>query len=143
MNKFPFYNCSPCAKTHEILHELLDSMDAGLSVRFTIDKAKNGKHMQAVEYMLQLLAGKGADYKRQVLHDWYLLMDLEQFSKKYPLREKNNVDRLLKKQEKWAKETGISFTPTIFINGNELPGQYTADDLIFVLRGFEWKEGII
>lgn len=118
-------------------------MDAGLSVRFTIDKAKNGKHMQAVEYMLQLLAGKGADYKRQVLHDWYLLMDLEQFSKKYPLREKNNVDRLLKKQEKWAKETGISFTPTIFINGNELPGQYTADDLIFVLRGFEWKEGII
>jgi protein-disulfide isomerase len=96
--------------------------------------------LQAVEYILQLLSGKGTAYKRQVLDDWYLQMDLKEFSEKYMLIGKKNTDWQLEKHEKWVKETGISFTPTIFINGNQLPRQYVASDVKLLLRGFQRKK---
>lgn len=36
--------------------------------------------------------------------------------------------------EKWCKETDIRFTPTIFINGYELPAAYDIEDLNYFLQ---------
>jgi len=31
---------------------------------------------------------------------------------------------ILKAMDTWCKEVGITHTPTFFVNGHELPGQY-------------------
>jgi glutaredoxin len=33
------------------------------------------------------------------------------------------------KHERWNKETGITHTPTFFINGKKLPGRYDIKDI--------------
>lgn len=134
--------CGPCAKAHQILHELLLKNDIGLTVRFSVKtENKEERRLLAVQYILQLAKSKRNAYIRKLLHDWYADMDFEKFSKKYPLSNKENVDELLKQHELWSSESEIKFTPTIFINGHELPRQYQTDDLKIMFRDVEKLEG--
>lgn len=128
--------CGPCATAHEALHELAKKNDIGLTVRLTIkhDK-KDDIKTQAADYILCLLYQKSEAYKKQALHDWYAMMNMEQFALKYPVTL-NGIDitEQLKRHEQWTEEAVIKFTPTIFINGYELPKQYNATDLATMVR---------
>jgi len=132
--------CGPCAKAHEVLHELVEKNDIGLTVRFTInaDQPEN-KRTQVVRHILQHLAETGhtAHNSRQLLHDWFAVMDHEEFTKEYPVAEKTDVYYTMKKQEDWALEANIRATPTVFINGNELPKQYRIGDMKTIIRNEE------
>lgn len=122
--------CGPCAIAHEDLVKLLERADIGLTVRFTIKtENKEDKKIIAVKYLFQLLKGSNNQYKRQVLHDWYSLMNFKSFSEKYALTEFPNVDDQLLENEQWSEESKIKGTPTIFINGYEMPKQYKISDL--------------
>jgi protein-disulfide isomerase len=135
--------CGPCAKAHKILHELVEKNDIGLTVRFLIKtENREERRLQAVQYILQLAKNKPDHYLRKLLHNWYADMDFEKFSRKYPLNNSEQVDELLKKQELWGNESKIKFTPTIFINGHELPKQYHADDLKTMFRSIEKSVGV-
>jgi protein-disulfide isomerase len=140
--------CGPCAKAHETLNGLVERNDIGLTVRFTIKTDnKEDKKLQAVEYIHQLVNEKETEYKRQVLHEWYKEMNLEKFKKNYQTIEQssktkinespfcNKVVKVLQEHEKWSNESKIIATPTIFINGYELPKQYNVKDLIGLIRG--------
>lgn len=130
--------CGPCAQTHKILHELLEKNDMGLTVRFTIKtENKEDKGLHAVQYLLQLAQDKLGSYKRKTLHDWYNDMSFEKFSAMHPLKNENDVQEILKQNEEWSNKSEIKFTPTIFINGYQLPGQYRASDLNTMLRNKE------
>jgi len=134
--------CGPCAKTHEVLHALAEKNDIGLTVRFTVKAADpEDKRTRAVQYMLQLLQGSNALQKRKLLKDWFEVMNYEKFIKKHPIPgHPPEVTEQLRQQEQWTKDTEIKFTPTIFINGRELPKQYQAKDLRFVIRQIEKTE---
>lgn len=134
--------CGPCAKTHEILDKLLRKNDIGLTVRFMIKTDnKEERRLLAVQYILQLAKNKASTYLRKLLHDWYADMDFEKFSRKHPLDEDQDVGETLKQQEKWSEESEIKFTPTIFINGHELPKQFKANDLKIMFQSVERIEG--
>ena len=45
------------------------------------------------------------------------------------LQQNNKIENM----DKWCKATGISFTPTIFINGYQLPDAYSIEDLQYFL----------
>ena len=135
--------CGPCAKAHKNLHELVETNDIGLTVRFLIKtENEDDRRLLAVKYILQLAKDKPIGYKRKLLHDWYEDMDFEKFSKKYAIDNGGVVDRFLKQNEEWCDATGIKFTPTIFINGYELPKQYRAEDLKIMFRNAEKPERI-
>jgi uncharacterized membrane protein len=133
--------CTPCAKTHEVLHELINDNNIGLTIRLW-HKADNkeDKRTEAGSYLLKLMDGKGPEYKKQVLHDWYVLMNLDKFQQKYTLQREANIQQQLEEHEQWNKEARIENTPTIFINGYELPKQYKATDLKHVIKRLEVSE---
>ncbi len=135
--------CAPCAKAHKVLHELVEKNDIGLTVRFAVKtENKEDERLKAAEYIFQLLSNKSIDYKRKVLLDWYEQMNLEEFKKQHPLLTDMNIETQLKQQEEWSNDSKISFTPTIFINGYELPKQYKVDDLRRFIKNTVIKEKI-
>lgn len=122
--------CGPCASTHKILHELAETADIGLTIRLSVKpEDKEDKRTIAGKYILQVANNMGAVFKRKVLHDWYTLIDLRKFSEKYPLQKEADVQQQLQEHEQWNKDAKIEFTPTIFINGYQLPKQYRTEDL--------------
>ncbi|HEY6900860.1 MAG TPA: vitamin K epoxide reductase family protein [Puia sp.] len=139
--------CNPCAHTHTILHQLADKHagDLSIAIRFTVSESNPGNRKdQAVEKILKSVFSEksrsgNAGYIGTVLGDWFSDMDLQEFSKKYNAgyqeATEDSVRNTLKNHARWAADTGIAFTPTVFINGYELPRQYTVADLPVLVRG--------
>ncbi len=135
--------CGPCANAHDVLHELVVARDVGLTIRFSIrPDLKDDRRTIAVEYMLQLLEGKSAEYKRKALHDWYQHMNLDMFKQQYPLEEVVDVDTALTDHGNWSSQVKITHTPTIFINGSEMPEEYMFADLLMLIRNNEVVEPV-
>jgi thiol-disulfide isomerase/thioredoxin len=127
--------CGPCAKAHEVLHELVEENDIGLTIRFTVNiQNKKDKKLQIVEYMLRLCNGKDEMYKRKLLNSWYAKLDMGKFKTDYPAEQDNSITDQIEFLEKWNKQSKIEFTPTLFINGFELPKQYKVNDLKGLIR---------
>ena len=127
--------CGPCAKAHPLLDELLREGKINLQVLFTasIDEAdrrnKPVKHFLALHEMDKELAHKAMD-------SWYLAKEknYEQFAQAYVLNgELRRQDHKILAMEEWCKAEKITQTPTIFINGYELPKEYNVEDLIGII----------
>ena len=57
-------------------------------------------------------------------------MDYNVFAEKYLLNgELQMQGEKLEAMSKWCKETGITFTPTLFINEHQLPEVYKIEDV--------------
>jgi protein-disulfide isomerase len=72
----------------------------------------------------------------QALDDWYLAekKNYDVFAKKYLVNgELTKQGDKIEAMEKWCKEVDINFTPTIFINNNQLPDAYSIEDLQYFL----------
>lgn len=133
--------CGPCATAHKILHTLAEATDIGLTIRLSVNAENNeDKRTAATAYIMQVVNNMGADFKRKVLHDWYALMDLEKFREKYPLQKEANMQQQLQEHEDWNKKADITFTPTIFINGYELPKQYKINELKRLIKQLDISE---
>jgi hypothetical protein len=135
--------CAPCARAHEKLDKLAANNDIGLTIRFNIKtENKEDKRTQAVEYLLQVLSGTSTDYKREVLHDWFTWMNIEKFKEKYPLKKGIDTGDQLKRHDQWTVKTKILFTPTVFVNGHELPKLYRTDDLPGLLKESAYDDAV-
>ena len=133
--------CWPCANVHTDFHKLLDVKNFGLTVRFTIDSDKREDlKTRAVEYILKCIStplNHTVSRKRQIIHDWFNVMDLDKFSRLYKASEELEVDSLLKQHDIWSRQAEIAFTPAIFINGLEMPKQFHVNDLMMIIG--KWK----
>lgn len=137
--------CGPCGRAHEVLHKLVEvDREIGLIIRFAISASnKEDRKTNAVEYIYQLIEAKRGilnskeliQYQRELLLKWFEWMDFDKFKNVYHLTEKFVVDEFLKQHETWAAKANIKATPTIFINGYELPNVYNVKDLPGLSRG--------
>jgi protein-disulfide isomerase len=74
----------------------------------------------------------------KLMHDWFALMDLEKFKIKYPI-DNSSVDDQSKELEalhiNWVEDSMVTHTPKFFINGYELPKDYSIEDLMVLVPG--------
>ena len=129
--------CPPCAKAHHVFHDLLDRYDFGLSVRFSFNVANpDSLATKSVKYILQVIKeneNNSSVYKRKILDDWFSMVDLDKFAKKYPVSADVEVYEQMEKHGQWSNQAKIKFTPTVFINGRQMPGQYRIDELRYII----------
>jgi len=133
--------CGPCAKAHEQFHELLTVYGSqfGLTIRFTV-KALDSDDKKTIAVSNILKAWKNYSQgrikgEREPVADWFSEMDVEKFKRKWigGSEGEENVDELLNRHNQWWKKTTIAFTPTVFMNGFEMPEQYKVNDLMLIL----------
>ena len=86
---------------------------------------------------LLAIAEKGDEEKtKQALDIWYLAekKDYAAFANKYPMNgELKMQGDKIKAMQEWCDKTEITFTPTFFINGNQLPEIYSIANLNYFL----------
>lgn len=127
--------CGPCSRVHPVLESLFEKGNIDLQILFTLgggdeQKEKSIRHLLAID-------GKGnTELTRQALDDWYLAVkkDYNAFASKYPMNgELSQQKGKIEAMEDWCKEEAISYTPTLFIDGYELPDDYSVGDLKYLL----------
>lgn len=128
--------CGPCAKAHPVLEGLVKAEKISLQILFTASSTEN-KTGKTVSHFLAIDAQGDKNKTQKALDDWYESeqKDYDTFSSKYPMNgelelQKNKIEAM----SHWCKAENIIGTPTVFINGYELPKEYTINDLTEVLR---------
>ncbi|HSN60011.1 MAG TPA: vitamin K epoxide reductase family protein [Ferruginibacter sp.] len=125
--------CGPCAKAHYQLDKLLERFEGKLAIQIRLlwmPDFKNNTRQIAAKGILQKASSITSSHElKNILTDWFDLMDYDLWSKKW--RPNNNiiVTESLKKHAHWIEENRITSTPTIFVNGRKLPGRYNLEDL--------------
>ena len=129
--------CGPCAQAHPKIDRLLEeNANVKVKIIFTVPNEEGHPLVKPVRHLLAI-AEEVNDVKTQkALDNWYLAesKNYEIFAAKYPmndelLKQGNKIEAM----EKWCKATDIRFTPTIFINGYQLPDAYSIEDLQYFL----------
>ncbi|WP_270087397.1 vitamin K epoxide reductase family protein [Sphingobacterium sp. SYP-B4668] len=125
--------CGPCAKAHpELEHIIKNNTDLKIRIIFTASGENDDIRTAPVQHLLAIQEKEGERIAQQALDDWYLSeqKDYEVFAKKYPMNgelklQKNKIDAMYD----WCNEMKIRATPTIYINGYELPDSYRISEL--------------
>ncbi|MDB5116380.1 MAG: hypothetical protein JWQ79_1872 [Mucilaginibacter sp.] len=72
---------------------------------------------------------------KHALNDWYeqKQKDYDAWAKVYPIAGETPSREALVIQKEWCKTAEIKGTPTIFINGRKLPGNYRTEDIRYFI----------
>ena len=129
--------CGPCAKAHTPIEELLhNNPDIQVQIIFNATSEENDVRAKPVKHLLAIQEKDGQPLTEKALDDWYLAdkKDYDVFAAKYPMNgELKKQDEKVEAMSEWCNKTEIAFTPTFFINGNQLPNIYNVQDLKYFL----------
>ena len=129
--------CGPCAKAHPAIETLIEGNDnVKAKIIFTTANDETNPAIKPVRHLLAIADENNPAKLNQALDDWYLPInkDYEIFEKKYAMNgELLKRGEKVEAMEKWCKAIEIAFTPTIFINGQQLPDAYSIEDLQYFL----------
>ncbi|MBJ6367253.1 vitamin K epoxide reductase family protein [Snuella sedimenti] len=128
--------CGPCAKAHPVLEELVKKQRINLKILFKTSVTNISGEGDPVSHLLAIDSIGDKKLTQQALNDWYLTerKNYNAFAKKYPVNVSlNDQYNEIRAMEEWCKTENITYTPTIFVNGYELPKDYNIEDLKDVL----------
>lgn len=126
--------CGHCANAQAELRKLLETNDEiKVHIIFAADPDSEYYDQMPIDMFLSLYEEK-ADVA-SALSDWFdgKVKTTEELKQKYPVTHVNTPKNRenAKAMDRFCKETEITGTPTIFINGNRLPDIYRTGDLMF------------
>lgn len=128
--------CGPCSRTHPLLDQLYEDGNIDLQILF-LPGGGDEIRGKTISHLMGISFAGNQKQTRKALDDWYLpkQKDYDVFAAKYPLNgELTKQEPMIKAMQDWAEKEQITHTPTIFINGYELPPAYGVDDLKYVLQ---------
>lgn len=129
--------CGPCAKAHPKIDKLLEEIpNLKVKIIFSTSADPEDITFKTVSHLMAINEEGNQKIMKQALDDWYFADEkyYKPFAKKYPMNgEIAKQQHKIEAMKKWCKSTGISFTPTIFMNGNQLPDAYSIEDLKYFL----------
>lgn len=130
--------CGPCATAHPKIDALIEqNKNINAKIIFTTANNETDKGIKPVKHLLAVAAQNSEQKTKQALDDWYLAEKKEYdfFATKYPMNgELEQQGYKIEAMAKWCNETDITFTPTVFINGYQLPDAYSIEDLEYFLQ---------
>jgi len=121
--------CYPCSKMHKRIERLLQKNSA-IGVRYILssfDESLNSTNKYLIAECL-----KNQNNIAQIFTDWFEkgkeLRD-DYFKDKGLDMENPAIEAEFQKHEAWRKKTQIRATPTVLLNGYQLPENYKVEDL--------------
>ena len=129
--------CGPCARAHPKIESLLEQHNnLQVKIIFTVPNEEDNFITKPVRHLLAIEEKKDEAVIRKALDDWYLeeKKNYDFFASKYPMNgELSKQGDRIEAMDKWCKQMEVKATPTIFINGYQLPDAYSIEDLQYFL----------
>jgi len=126
--------CGPCGRAHPKLEQIIEqNNDFKLKIIFNNTNHVNDIGNKPIRHLLAIASQNDMPKTKKSVDDWYAPRKKEYnlFAQKYPIEEYKleMQNEKIDEMRNWCISTGITFTPTIFINGNQLPENYSIDEL--------------
>ena len=123
--------CNPCAKMHKRIDELLQKTNNNISVQYILSSF--GEELNSTnKYLIAACLNNDTDSITKLFNDWFekgrALKD-DYFSNLSLNIENPEIEVEFQKHEAWRKKTQLRATPTVLVNGYQLPESYKIEDL--------------
>ncbi len=129
--------CGPCARVHPPIHELLENLpNLQVQIIFAVTSGENDERAQPIRHFYAIQQEYGDVVLDKALMDWYSAKEKNYaaFATQYPVKQDMaQYDAKIDAMSSWCDLNKITYTPTIFINGFELPEMYNVTDLKHLL----------
>jgi Vitamin K epoxide reductase family/Thioredoxin len=137
--------CKPCKEQHKFVDQLISMYPdkVNVALRFIPSGNETDKKMESVKYLLGYwltnisCSENENDRTMKLLHEWFLHRNLKKFIEKHPFKQSSELEikQLEEQHYIWARRAGITFTPTFFLNGRQLPSDYNLEDVVAMVSG--------
>jgi uncharacterized membrane protein len=126
--------CSPCAKAHPDVEELLRTADnLKVQIIFNATNRDGDQLASPVKHFLAIDEAGDKLLTAKALDDWYGAdtKDYTNFAAHYPVDEcrLSGQSGKLELMSKWCEDIHLEYTPTFFFCGYQLPQPYNVKDL--------------
>ncbi len=125
--------CGPCSKAHPELEDIIrNNKDVRIRIIFMASGGDEDMKTAPVAHLLAIQEKYGKSKVYEALDAWYMspVKDYGVFASKYPMNGELKLQRdKILAMRKWCEDMKIRVTPTLFINGKELPDHYSIKDL--------------
>jgi len=129
--------CGPCSDMHPNLEQVIKTnRDVRLRIIFTASIDKNDIGRKPVTHFLAIQEEFGNKLVHTAIDAWYRspYKDYETFADRFIVNSKlENQNEKVRAMHSWAESMKIRVTPTLFVNGHELPAEFKVDDLMGIL----------
>lgn len=129
--------CGACIKTHPMVEQLLENTpNVKVKIIFRTSQAPADPSINVVKHFLAIAAENNKDKTKRALDAWYLSnsYDYANFSKQFAVNgQLEKQTARWEEMNKWCKASDITFTPTFFVNGRQLPDVYNIEDMQYFL----------
>ena len=122
--------CNPCSKMHKRLEELLKKTGNHIGIQYILSSFR--KELNTTnKYLIAACLAKDQS-ALQIFSDWFekgkVLKD-EYFKDQGLNMDNPEIEAEFARHESWKKKSQIRGTPTILVNGYQLPENYKIEDL--------------
>lgn len=128
--------CRPCANAHLVLDKLYEKGIINLRIIFTARNDLSDAKMLPAAQLMSIESLKNPDLTKDALNFWYKskVKNSDILKNEFPetadyINHRNKIEVMYD----WCKKENINHTPTIFINGKEIPKEYSVKDLTAIL----------
>jgi uncharacterized membrane protein/thiol-disulfide isomerase/thioredoxin len=127
-------HCEPCAKMHARVENLLKESGNNLCIQY-IFSSFNESLESSNKFLIASYFNNERNTAKDIFDMWYKDGKYKKedifSSYNYDIEDKNVLEEF-HSHKKWVNETKIGKTPTILVNGYELPEEYKIEDLAFL-----------
>jgi len=129
--------CSPCAKMHKLLDELIEQ-NGELQARiiFTAQNTDTDHQTPVSRHLMALNALPDKTLVIHALDDWFekKQKNYDSWAKVHPVQLIETDYYKLEEQKAFCRRAEVTVTPTVLINGHLLPSIYQLPDLKYMLN---------
>lgn len=129
--------CGPCATAHPDIERIIESNpEVKAQIIFTATNHENDRGAKPVKHLLAVSEKGDENLTKTALDDWYLAKEknYDVFANKYPMNgELDKQTDKINQMKAWCEKVKIEYTPTIFIDGYQLPKGYQIKDINYFL----------
>jgi protein-disulfide isomerase len=123
-------HCNPCAKMHQDLEELLASADESVKVRlYFLSFPQREKTTQ--ELLTLCLSAPDNQARQEILHTWF------EKKQKNEVQPTEQAEQIRQAHQQYAEANQIEATPTIFVQGFQLPQGYQIQELHYQIENLQ------
>ena len=130
--------CNPCSMMHKRIEKLLQKTNNNISVQYILSSFEE-KLNSTNKYLIAACfehchSALDSQSPQQIFTDWFekgkKLKD-EYFKNMNLDMDDMDIEIEFDKHEEWKKKTQLRATPTILVNGYQLPENYKVEDLLY------------
>jgi uncharacterized membrane protein len=131
--------CESCAEAHKKIKTLSGRLGEKISVQYRFSVAAHDGSAEVIQHLFSL----PQDQWEEALDQWFETRHYKTWARNYPATISAEAKELVAAHQAWCFNMDIRHTPSLFLNGRQMPLPYKMNDWAYHLSNFDFESEVL